>query len=170
MNTSFQKRVPRARINITLDIETGGAKKKRELPLKLLVLANLCGNLKQNIYDKNKRKIEINHQNIDQIMAKISPHLSFTVPNLINKIDENINIKLNFKKLQDFNPEYIATAIPETKTLIAMRNLLKDLRANLIDNHEFKRALEKILRNSKDKTELQNYLANRSPLIKDQRD
>ena len=37
MSKSFQNEVPPSRINIKLDLHTGGAQKKVELPLKLLV-------------------------------------------------------------------------------------------------------------------------------------
>ncbi len=36
-NSSFQSEIPKARINLKLDLHTGGASKKMELPLKLLV-------------------------------------------------------------------------------------------------------------------------------------
>lgn len=36
MSESFQNEIPRARVNIKLDLVTGGAQKKVELPLKLL--------------------------------------------------------------------------------------------------------------------------------------
>jgi type VI secretion system ImpB/VipA family protein len=34
---SFQREIPKAGVQITLDLHTGGAQKKIELPLKLLV-------------------------------------------------------------------------------------------------------------------------------------
>lgn len=37
MADSFQNEVPKARVNLKLDLHTGGASKKTELPLKLLV-------------------------------------------------------------------------------------------------------------------------------------
>ena len=38
MADSFQNEVPTARVNIKLDLHTGNAKKKVELPLKLLAV------------------------------------------------------------------------------------------------------------------------------------
>ncbi|EOC0517067.1 type VI secretion system contractile sheath small subunit, partial [Cronobacter sakazakii] len=37
MSGSFQEEIPKARINLKLNLHTGGAQKKVELPLKLLV-------------------------------------------------------------------------------------------------------------------------------------
>ncbi|EKT64905.1 type VI secretion system contractile sheath small subunit, partial [Providencia alcalifaciens] len=38
MSDSFQNEVPKARVNIKLELHTGGAQKKMELPLKLLAV------------------------------------------------------------------------------------------------------------------------------------
>lgn len=38
--SSFQNEVPKARVNIKLDLHTGGAQKKVELPLKLMVMGD----------------------------------------------------------------------------------------------------------------------------------
>ena len=40
MSESFQKEIPKARVNISLDLHTGGAQKRVELPLKLLVMGD----------------------------------------------------------------------------------------------------------------------------------
>ena len=40
MSESFQNEVPKSRVNIKLDLHTGGAQKKVELPLKLLVVGD----------------------------------------------------------------------------------------------------------------------------------
>ena len=37
---SFQNEVPKAHVNIKLDLHTGGAQKKVELPLKLMVMGD----------------------------------------------------------------------------------------------------------------------------------
>ncbi len=37
MSSSFQNEIPKARINLKLDLHTGGGQKKVELPFKLLV-------------------------------------------------------------------------------------------------------------------------------------
>lgn len=41
MADSFQNEVPKARINLRLNLHTGGAQKKVELPLKLLTVGDL---------------------------------------------------------------------------------------------------------------------------------
>ena len=47
--------------------------------------------------------------------------------------------------MKDFSPEQLARQIPQLKAMLAMRNLLRDLKANLLDNQTFRKELEKIL-------------------------
>jgi type VI secretion system protein ImpB len=47
--------------------------------------------------------------------------------------------------MKDFNPERVAERVPELRALMSARNLLRDLKSNLLDNTTFRRELEKIL-------------------------
>jgi type VI secretion system protein ImpB len=44
---SFQREIPKSRVSITLDLHTGGAQKKVELPLKLLVAGDFSAGKEQ---------------------------------------------------------------------------------------------------------------------------
>ena len=118
MADSFQNEVPAARVNIKLDLHTGNAKKKVELPLKLLAVGDYG-----------------NEQ----------------------------NIALEFKSLKDFEPEQVAKNIPQLRVLLAMRNLLRDLKSNLLDNATFRRELENILKDPTLSSELRDELAKIAP-------
>ena len=54
--------------------------------------------------------------------------------------------------MKDLHPEELVKQVPELRSLLAMRNLLKDLKANIVDNATFRRELEKIIH---DETHLQ---------------
>ena len=54
-------------------------------------------------------------------------------------------MSLSFNKMKDFEPEQVAAQIPQLKAMLATRNLLRDLRSNLLDNATFKKALDQIL-------------------------
>ena len=56
-------------------------------------------------------------------------------------------MNLSFRSMKDFEPEKVARQIPELFVLLAMRNLLRDLKLNLLDNGTFRREFEKILKN-----------------------
>lgn len=47
MGDSFQNEVPTARVNIKLDLHTGGVQKKVELPLKLLTVGDFSNGREQ---------------------------------------------------------------------------------------------------------------------------
>lgn len=57
-SNSFQNEVPKARVNIKLDLHTGGAQKKVELPLKLLLLGDYSnGREARPLSERSKVKI-----------------------------------------------------------------------------------------------------------------
>ncbi|WP_350307329.1 type VI secretion system contractile sheath small subunit, partial [Photorhabdus viridis] len=75
MTQSFQNEIPKSRINIKLDLHTGGAQKKVELPLKLLVMGNYSHGQEQRPLSERK-KVSINKNNFDSVMAEFSPALN----------------------------------------------------------------------------------------------
>jgi len=50
--------------------------------------------------------------------------------------------------MKDFEPENVAARIPQLQRLIAMRNLLRDLKSNLLDNSAFQIELERIVKSA----------------------
>jgi len=58
----------------------------------------------------------------------------------------------------------VAKQIPELDNLLAMRNLLKDLKSNLLDNSRFRKELEKIIKNQPELEELKAELEKIAPL------
>ncbi len=59
MADSFQNEVPAARVNIKLDLHTGNAKKKVELPLKLLAVGDHSNGKEQRPLSE-RDKVDIN--------------------------------------------------------------------------------------------------------------
>jgi type VI secretion system protein ImpB len=146
MSDSYQKEIPKARINLSLDVETGGHQKKMELPLKMLVMGDFSnGKTKGKIADR--QRININKNNFESVMADLAPSVRFDVPNLLDKDGSEFSIDLAFQSMKDFRPDSVAHQIPEMHSLMAMRNLLKDLKSNLLDNAKFRKELEKIVSN-----------------------
>ncbi|MCZ4060565.1 type VI secretion system contractile sheath small subunit [Pantoea sp. LMR881] len=144
MADSFQSEVPKARINLKLDLHTGGASKKTELPLKLLVAGDFSHG-QQTAALSERNKVNINKNNIDSVLSEYSPGINLTVKNMLACDGSEENISLTFRAMKDFTPEQVARQIPQLKAMLAMRNLLRDLKANLLDNQDFRKELEKIL-------------------------
>ena len=86
-----------------------------------------------------------------------------SVKNTLAGDDINDDIKLTFKNIRDFEPEQVARNIPQLRVLLAMRNLLRDLKSNLLDNAAFRRELEIILKNPDLSQELRDELATMMP-------
>ncbi|MOA48361.1 hypothetical protein D3C78_1710960 [compost metagenome] len=65
--------------------------------------------------------------------------------------------------MKDFEPEQVARQIPQLRALLAMRNLLRELKANLLDNATFRAELERILKDEALSNELRKELAALAP-------
>ncbi|HGH4676143.1 TPA: type VI secretion system contractile sheath small subunit [Enterobacter bugandensis] len=158
MADSFQNEVPKARINLKLDLHTGGASKKMELPLKLLVAGDFSnGQDTAPIFEREK--VNITKNNFDSVLSEYSPKVNLTVKNTLADDGGEDNIQLTFQSMKDFTPEQVATQIPQLKAMLAMRNLLRDLKANLLDNQTFRKELEKIVLDQSLSAELRNELS-----------
>jgi type VI secretion system protein ImpB len=144
MAESFQNEVPKARVNIKLDLHTGGASKKVELPLKLLVMGDYSNG--QNTAALGERtKLSVNKNNFNSVLSELNPKAKIAVTNTLLGDGSDLPVDLDFKTMEDFSPERVAARVPELRALMSARNLLRDLKSNLLDNATFRRELEKIL-------------------------
>ncbi|WKM79912.1 type VI secretion system contractile sheath small subunit [Klebsiella oxytoca] len=164
MGNSFQNEVPKSRVNLQLDLHTGGAGKKSELPLKLLAVGDFSNGKEQRSLSE-RNKININKNNFDSVMAEaeLLPTVDLLVESTLSGEARVENIKLNFGSVKDFEPEQVARNIPSLRALISMRNLLRDLKSNLLDNVEFRRELEKIMKDPAMSSELRAELTALAP-------
>ena len=151
MAESLQKWVGRnrpPRVQITYDVEIGDAIEKRELPLVVGVLADLAGKpASAPPKMKDRRFVEIDRDNFDDIMAKIGPRLDMSVPDMM-KGSGNLKIELTPKKFADFHPEAIVDQVPRLKKLLEARLELRDLLAKLDGNDDLDGLLAGIVKNT----------------------
>ena len=162
MADSFQNEVPKARINLKLDLHTGGASKKTELPLKLLIAGDFSNG--QEFAPLSERgKVNINKINFDSVLFEYSPKVNLTVKNTLVDDGSEENVSLTFQSMKDFTPEQVSRQIPQLKAMLSMRNLLRDLKANLLDNQAFRKELEKILLDPALSAELRAELSSLAP-------
>ncbi len=132
-NSSCQSEIPKARVNIKLDLHTGGSRKKVELPLKLMVVGDYSNGAGQRPVSERK-PVSINKNNFDNVLSEFSPAVNLSVKNTLAGDGSEENLSLSFNEMKDFEPEQVARQIPQLKAMLAMRNLLRDLKANLLDN------------------------------------
>jgi type VI secretion system protein ImpB len=163
MSDTFQKEIPRARVNISLELETNGASNSKELPLKMLVVGDYSNGKNQEELAERER-VSINKNNLDQVLKNTAPQAKFLVDNKITG-EGSIGVDLTFDSFKSFDPEKVAAQIPELNKMIAMRNLLKDLKSNLLDNSSLRKELERVLQNKPELDELKAKLENIAPLL-----
>ncbi|WP_110973009.1 type VI secretion system contractile sheath small subunit [Pseudomonas huaxiensis] len=161
-SSSFQNEVPKARVNIKLDLHTGGAQKKVELPLKLMVMGDYSNGKEQRSLSE-RAKVNINKNNFDSVLAEFSPGLKLAVDNALLNDGTDTAVELQFQRMKDFEPEQVARQIPQLRALLAMRNLLRDLKSNLLDNATFRHELERILKDDALSAELRAELTALTP-------
>lgn len=157
MSASYQNELPKARINLKLDLHTGGGETKRELPLKLLVMGDFS-NGQDTRAVAEREKVNITKNNFDAVLADYHPKARITVENKLARDGSDMTVDIDFTSMDDFKPDVIASKVPELRVLMAARNLLRDLKSNLLDNAAFRRELETILRDPTLSERLRNEL------------
>ncbi len=137
-------RVRPPRVQITYDVEIGGAIEIKELPFVVGVLGDLTGQPEQPLPKLKDRKfVEVNPDNFDTVLEGMKPHLSFTVENKLSD-DPNapqLKIDLRFKKMDDFEPGNVAKQVKPLKELLDLRTRLADLRGTLQGNDKLEELL-----------------------------
>lgn len=162
MADTFQNEVPKARINLKLSLHTGGAQKKIELPLKLLAMGDFS-NGKESRPLSEREKINVNKNNFNSVLSEFNPEVNLNVKNTLANSDSAENVRLSFSDIKDFEPEQVARQIPQLRAMLAMRNLLRDLKSNLLDNATFRKELEKILKDPALSQELRDEMSALAP-------
>lgn len=151
-------RVRPPRVQITYDVETGGAIVKTELPLVVGVMADLSGRQtdldnKPRLKELKERKfIEIDRDNFDDVLKKSDPRLSLSAKDDgVADSDGNkvFPVKdLAFEKLDDFKPYEVVSRVDALKALYDSRNRLADLAAKLDGNVTLEDLLRKAISDS----------------------
>jgi type VI secretion system protein ImpB len=137
-------RVRSPRVHITYDVETGGAIELKELPFVVGVLGDFTGQPVEPLPKLKERKfIEVNPDNFDTVLEGMKPHLAFSVENKLSDEPDapNLKVDLNFKSMDDFEPENVARQIKPLKELLDLRTRLSDLRGSLQGNDKLEELL-----------------------------
>lgn len=125
------------RVQITYDLETGGAIQKKELPLVVGIMADLAGDTRpaeDPLAALKKRKfVEIDRDNFNDVLKSIGPTLAIK------------GKTLKFEKIDDFRPESIVRQVEELEQLLEVRQALNDLLAKLDGNDKLNDQLRKVV-------------------------
>ncbi|EAI6495485.1 type VI secretion system contractile sheath small subunit [Campylobacter jejuni] len=143
---------PKERINITYKAKTNGQNEDVELPLKLMVMANLKG--KNETPLEEREILQINKINFDQVMRKLDITTTFSVKNTLGTGAEELDVKLNIASMKDFSPDSLAKQIPELNKLLQLREALMALKGPMGNIPDFRKAVLEALKNEKTKEKL----------------
>jgi type VI secretion system protein ImpB len=137
-------RVRPPRVQITYDVEIGSAIEMKELPFVMGVLGDFTGQPTQPLPRLRDRKfVEVNPDNFDQVLEGMKPHLSFAVENKLSEEADapQLKVDLHFKSMDDFSPENVAKQVKPLKELLDLRTRLSDLRGSLQGNDKLEELL-----------------------------
>lgn len=149
------------RVKITYDVETGGAIERKELPFIMGVLADLSGKPAEALPPVKDRKfVEIDRDNFNEVLASIKPRLTFRVPNkLVPESDEQLSVELAFSHLDDFSPVEVLKQVEPLRRLFEARERLRDLLTKLDGNDTLEALLKQVAGDPEKQEELKKLLA-----------
>ena len=145
-------RVRPPRVQITYDVEIGDAIEKKELPLVVGILADLSGKPLEPLAKLTERRFtEIDRDNFNEVLASIGPRATLQVNNTLSGDDSKLNIELNFKHIDDFDPVKVVEQVTPLRRLTGivltkldgnddLDKLLRDVIANTEGLQEIKSA------------------------------
>jgi type VI secretion system protein ImpB len=119
---------------------------QKELPFVVGVMGDFSGDPTQPLKPLNDRKfIQIDRDNLDEVMDKLSPGLKMKVENTLADDGSQMSVELAFKSMSDFEPAAIVDQVEPLKKLLDVRNQLRDLLSKADRSEDLENLLEKIL-------------------------
>lgn len=149
---------PKERVNIVYKAQVGDAQEETELPLKILMVGDYAGRPDDTPLE-DRKPISVNKDNFNEVMAKQNLEVNVSVPDkLSGEKDAALNLKLQFKKLDDFGPEGIVAQVPELRALLDLRTALTALKGPLGNVPAFRKKIQSMLGDAEARQKLMKEL------------
>ncbi len=149
---SVQQKISRIRpprVHISYEVETGGAIEMKELPFVIGVLGDFSGKPVDPLPRVRDRKfVEIDRDSFDNVLAGMKPRLQMGVENKLNNDGGKIAVELNFRSIEDFEPDQVVQQVEPLRRLVEARRNLSDLLAKMDGNDKLGELLEDVLNNA----------------------
>lgn len=145
------------RVQITYDVEIGDAMEVKELPFIVGVMADLAGHTKGEKF-KDRKFVQIDKDNFDDVLESLEPSLSFPVPNKIDDKSENIAVDLKFSSIKDFGPMAVVQQVDKLRETYEKRQALNALLAKIYVNEDLASSLNDVISSSASDDELKGKL------------
>lgn len=160
MAESIQKKLDRIRpprVQITYDVEIGDAIQMKELPFVMGIMADLGGkSLVEPGKVKDRRFLEIDRDNFNDILASIQPRFEEAVDNALSEDGGKMKVELDFKHIDDFEPMSVISQVEPLRKLFESRRRLADLLTKLDGNDELESLLADVVNNSDGMNEIRD--------------
>lgn len=147
---AVQDEVPKSRITLTYKTEIDGEPAVVNLPLRMMIPADLSlGSSK----DRKKKLDEraprnLNGSNTSEVMRDMGISLELTVPKKIGgEAGENLDVNLSITSLNSFAPAEVANQVPEIQSLLLFKKLLEEIQSNIANKKEFANLLNQLYAN-----------------------
>lgn len=148
---SVQKKLQRIRpprVQLTYDVEVGGGKEVKELPFVIGVLGDFSAASElEKTKLKDKKFINVDLDNIDEVMESLAPRANFQVENTLTEEGGRMLIDLTFNSMQDFRPENVVQQVDPLRKLVEARERLTELRNKISNNERLEDVLDEVLHN-----------------------
>jgi type VI secretion system protein ImpB len=157
-------RVRKPRVHITYQVETEGAVVEKELPFVVGVLGDFSGNPTQPLKPLKDRKfIQIDRDNFNDVMARMTPGLNLKVDNTLAKDGSQMAVNLKFNSMEDFEPGKVVNQVEPLKKMLETRDKLRDLLTKIDRSEDLEGLLENVLKNTEQLKKLSGELGAKAP-------
>ncbi|MCP4430344.1 MAG: type VI secretion system contractile sheath small subunit [Gammaproteobacteria bacterium] len=153
------KRVRKPRVHITYDVDTNGAVQEKELPFVMGVMGDYSGDNTESKKPLKDRKFsQVDRDNFNEVMNNIEPQIDIKVDNTLENDGSEMSVNLDFKNLEDFEPQNIVGKVEPLKKLMETRNKLRDLLTKADRSEDLENLLEEVLSSTDSLVALQGEL------------
>jgi len=146
---SIQHKIDRVRpprVQITYDVEVGGAIELKELPFVVGVMGDFVGKSEDPLPAiKNRKFVEIDPDNFNQVLAGMKPRVAYSVDNKMQNDGSKIGVDLKFTNIEDFEPDNVVQQVEPLRKLVEARQKLSDLRSKMDGNDKLETMLNDII-------------------------
>jgi type VI secretion system protein ImpB len=159
---SLQHKIDRVRpprVHITYDVEVGGAIELKELPFVVGVMGDFVGKPEDPLPPLKQRKfVEIDPDNFNQVMAGMKPRVSFSVDNKLQNDGSKIGVDVRFNNIEDFEPDNVVQQVEPLRKLVEARQKLSDLLSKMDGNDKLESLLSDVVANADKQKQLSDAL------------
>ncbi|MCD9187172.1 MAG: type VI secretion system contractile sheath small subunit [Pyrinomonadaceae bacterium] len=159
---SLQHKIDRVRpprVQITYDVEIGGAIELKELPFVIGVMGDFVGKPEEPLPAlKNRKFVEIDPDNFNQVLSGMQPRLAYSIENKLQDDGSKLGVELKFNSIEDFEPDQIVKQVEPLRKLVEARQKLADLRSKMDGNEKLENLLEDVISNADKQKQLSDAL------------